>query len=149
MYRRVILGKYGMRLFYSCCGTGVAALFLLISFTASRSLPLFGVLLGILAGLLGASLLLMSLAGKARRNEFILATKHPIRFLAILFLIVVPVLAISGAFLLSVLHSYFPEVNWPSVLLAVGVVASAVFCAVYTAGVYLLEKRYDKQFYLG
>lgn len=107
-----------------------------------------GICAGIIVGLAVAVFTLIHLGRRARKHEFTIVTKNPMIAILVMFFIIIPIVTVFVALILLILKRYFPQINWGYIWITFVVVALAVYSLIYTAGLFLLERRYGKNFYL-
>ncbi len=106
-----------------------------------------GICAGIIVGLAVAIFTLIHLGRRARNHEFTIVTKKPMIAILVMFFIIF-LFTVFSALILLTLKRYFPQINWGYIWITFVVVALAVYSLIYTVGLFLLERRYGKNFYL-
>ena len=120
---------------------------LLILYIKGNVVHVAGICAGIIVGLAVAVSTLIHLGRRARNHEFTIVTKKPMIAILVMFFIIFPLFTVSVSILL-ILKRYFPQINWGYIWITFVVVALAVYSLIYTVGLFLLERRYGKNFYL-
>lgn len=122
--------------------------YLLILCIKCNVIHVAGICAGIIVGLAVAIFTLIHLGRRARKHEFTIVTKNPMIAVSVMFFIIFPLVTVFAVLILLILKRYFPQINWANIWITFVVVALAVYSLIYTAGLYLLERRYGKNFYL-
>lgn len=107
---------------------------------------LWGIYVGLPIGLLAALLLVVQLHRSAQKSKFIF--KHRPLLFFIGFLGAALLCGIFGGLTTGILSHHFPQINWMNVFLTSLVSALFIFFPTVMVGLYCLERRHGKKFYL-
>jgi hypothetical protein len=107
-----------------------------------------GICAGIIVGFLGAIFTLVHLERRARKQKFTIVARNPKMRVLVMFFIIIPIVTVFAVLILLRLKHNFPQINWANIWITFLVVALAVYSLIYMVGLYRLERRYGKKFYL-
>lgn len=102
---------------------------------------------GAVCGVLLSIIVLMRSFGLAKKGTFVDKPSHRDR--RIVFFVIFPLAFFLGGLMFFVQKHYFTELDISKASTTAATFFIFIFCVIEAAGIYVLERRYGKKFYMG